>query len=94
MRPIRFAALAAALITICSFAACSNPESSASEPAKAPASTAANTSNEPLLGAEDAVPSQEDADKAAEQSINDENADAELEKLEKELGEGGGGGGG
>jgi len=91
VRTIRFAALAATLITTLSFAACSNPDSSAAEPAKAPASTsAATTSNDPLLGPEDAVSSQEDANKAAEQSINDDNADAELEKLEKELGEGGG----
>lgn len=36
------------------------------------------------------IPSQEEADQAAEKSIDDANADAELEKLEKEL-EGGGG---
>jgi hypothetical protein len=73
-------------------AACSNPESSTADPAKAPASTTAKSSNEPLLGPEDAVTSQEDADKQAEQAINEDNADAELEKLEKELGGGGGGG--
>jgi hypothetical protein len=90
VRQLRIAGPLAALIATLSIAACSNPESSAAEPAKAPASTAAKTSNEPLLGPDDAVTSQEDADKAAEQSINDDNADAELEKLEKELGGGGG----
>jgi hypothetical protein len=92
MRTIRFAVPFAALITVFGVA-CSNTESSANEPAKAPASTAAKTSNDPLLGPEDAISSQEDANKAAEQSINDANADAEMEKLEKELGQGGGGGG-
>jgi hypothetical protein len=46
----------------------------------------------PLLSPEDAaIPTQEEADLEASQSINDENADEELEKLEKELGAGGGG---
>jgi len=90
VRNIRTPALAAALITTLSLAACSNPDSSAAEPAKAPSSTASKAPDEPLLGPEDAVSSQEEANKAAEQSINEDNADAELEKLEKELGEGGG----
>ncbi len=89
----RFAALAAALTTTLALAACSNPESSASEPSKAPASTAAKASNDPLLGPEDAISSQDAANAEAEKSITDDNADAEMDKLEKELGEGGGGGG-
>jgi hypothetical protein len=47
----------------------------------------------PILDPSDAaIPSQEDADAAAEKAINDANADAELEKLEKELESGTGGG--
>ena len=86
MRTIRYVAIAAAALV----AACSNPEGSASQPASAPATS--KTSNEPLLGPDDAVASQEEADQAAEKSINDENADAEMEKLEKELNETPGGG--
>jgi hypothetical protein len=46
----------------------------------------------PLLSPEDAaIPTQEEADLEASQSINNDNADEELEKLEKELGAEGGG---
>lgn len=48
---------------------------------------------QPILSPSDAaIPSQEEADQAAEKAITDENADAELEKLEKELESGTGGG--
>jgi pectin methylesterase-like acyl-CoA thioesterase len=89
MRAHALASIAAATL-LC---ACSSSESSASDASKtAPSSTGttASTSSEPLLSADDAVPSQEEADQAAEASINDQNADAELEKLEKELADGGG----
>jgi hypothetical protein len=57
-------------------------------PTEAP--TAAD--EEPLLSDEDAaIPTQEEADQEAALSITEENADQELEKLEKELAEGGGG---
>jgi hypothetical protein len=46
--------------------------------------------DEPLLtDADAAIPTQEEANREAEQAITEENADQELEKLEKEL-EGGG----
>ena len=38
-------------------------------------------------GADVTVPSQDDADKAANEAINDENADEELDKLMDEIGE-------
>ncbi len=51
----------------------------------------AGTAGERLLSDEDAaIPTQEEANREAEQAISEENADAELEKLEKELGGGGG----
>jgi hypothetical protein len=87
VRPIRFLAIAAAALA----AACSNPEGSASQPGSAPAASSA--SNEPLLGPDDAIASQEEADQEAETSINEQNADAEFDKLEKELAEGTPGGG-
>lgn len=91
MRPIRWFAITAAALV----AACSNPEGSASEPASANAASktpaASKTSNESLLGPDDAVASQEEADQAAEKSIDDQNADAEFDKLEKELAGAGGG---
>ena len=47
---------------------------------------------ERLLSDEDAaIPTQEEADQEAALSINEENADEELARLEKELAEGGGG---
>jgi len=50
----------------------------------------AETPDDRLLSDEDAaIPTQEEADREAEQAITEENADQELEKLEKEL-EGGG----
>jgi len=88
VRTIRIVAIAAAAFA----AACSNPEGSASQPASAPA--ASKTASEPLLDADDAVASQEEAEQAAESSIDEQNADSEMDKLEKELAEGSGGGGG
>jgi hypothetical protein len=60
-------------------------QSNAAAPAGAPAA------QEPLLPPDTAaIPSQEEADQAAEKTIDETNADEEMEKLEKET-EGGGG---
>lgn len=64
------------------------------QPTQPPAATPPATAEEeePLLGPEDAaIPTQEEADLEAAQSIHEENADAELQKLEQELGAEGGG---
>lgn len=61
-------------------------ETQASSPSSKPVAAEA-----PILAPGDAaIPSQEEADQAAEKAINDANADAEMEKLEKELESGGG----
>jgi hypothetical protein len=61
--------------------------------ASSPAKPVAEAPQPPILAPGDAaIPSQEEADQAAEKAINDANADAEMEKLEKELESGGGGG--
>ena len=66
----------------------SSPSPLAVPPTEAPTAAA----EEPLLSDEDAaIPTQEEADQEAALSITEENADQELEKLEKELAEGGGG---
>lgn len=50
----------------------------------------AGATDERLLSDEDAaIPTQEEADREAEQAISEENADQEFEKLEKELEDGG-----
>lgn len=69
------------------------PDPSPAEMGAAPAALADATDAEaPLLSPEDAaIPTQEEADLEANQSINDDNADEELGKLEKELGAEGGG---
>ena len=60
-------------------------------PAAASRDAQAGSSDERLLSDEDAaIPTQEEANREAEQAINDENADQEFDKLEKELGGGGG----
>jgi hypothetical protein len=65
------------------------PGAPANDPAMNPEVAEAET---PLLSPEDAaIPTQEEADLEASQSINNDNADEELEKLEKELGAEGGG---
>jgi hypothetical protein len=66
------------------------PDPSPMDPGSAVAGVA--DAEAPLLSPEDAaIPTQEEADLEANQSINDDNADEELEKLEKELGAEGGG---
>jgi hypothetical protein len=56
----------------------------------ADSSRGTDSADDRLLTDEDAaIPTQEEADREAEQAITEENADQELEKLEKEL-EGGG----
>lgn len=61
-------------------------------PRTPPAESQPPAEEERLLSDEDAaIPTQEEADQEAALSITEENADQELEKLEKELAEGGGG---
>lgn len=81
--------LATASGLVLALGACSGPDESAAASPTAKSSDAA--AHEALLSEEDAVPSQEEADEAAEASISESNADAEMQKLEKELAEGGGG---
>ena len=60
-------------------------------PAEASRDAQAGSSDEHLLSDEEAaIPTQEEANREAEQAINDENADQEFDNLEKELGGGGG----
>jgi hypothetical protein len=62
------------------------------QPADPAAAAEVADAEAPLLSPEEAaIPTQEEADLEASQSINDDNADEELEKLEKELGTEGGG---
>lgn len=59
---------------------------------EAPPVAPSSQAEDQLLSDEDAaIPTQEEADQEAALSITEENADEELEKLEKELAEGGGG---
>ena len=78
-----------ALAGVLALGACSGPDETA---AASPTAKSEPSANEPLLSDEDAIPSEEEAARAAEASINEANADAELERLERELAEGGGGG--
>jgi len=70
--------------------ACSGRQETAAAP-----SESAEAADVPILESGDQIPSQAEADQKAEQQIDENNADAELEKLEKELeGAPGGGSGG
>ena len=70
-----------------SLAACDKKEAPA--PAAAPAGTAATptTAAEATAEARDEMPVEEDFEDEAEQKITAENAEAELDKLEKEISE-------
>jgi hypothetical protein len=79
--------LAFALACLALLAACNKdkPEPSASAPA-APATTAAPPQASVASGSDQAgVPTEEDYEDEAEQKITAENADQELDKLEKEI---------
>ena len=75
-----------ACIVLASTLACTTPEKSSSSP------TPASGASSDLLTPEEAnILSQEEANRRADASIDEANADAELEKLERELAEEGGG---
>jgi uncharacterized membrane protein YccC len=71
-------------IALLALFACTNPESSSHAPAKAPA-PAASDAHADLSSLDLAVQTQEEADRDAQQSIDEKNADAALEELEQEI---------
>ena len=75
-----------ACIALASTLACGSPDKSSSSP-----TPPGGASSELLTPDEANILSQEEANRRADASIDESNADAELEKLERELAEEGGG---
>jgi hypothetical protein len=84
-------ASAALLVTALFIACCSGTEEHAAAPGSAkPAGPSGPTASAPVTPPAQAdLPTQEQADQEAQQKIDEKNADAEMEKLKKEM-EGGG----
>lgn len=70
------------VLALLALLACTSPEKSSPAPAKAPAPADPNGE---LTAMDLGVPTQEEADREAQQSIDEKNADAALEELEQEI---------